>query len=181
MMTLKEFEEKYNISYRMKKEKPKYFSGKEIKEDIMSMSGNFCSILDNIGKFSLRFGTLVQMGDVEFSKDSFIKLQATVYGLDDNIEYCISYCGYNDTFTVTQRIFDDKSYKWYEHIETEFLENDLLSVKWNVPMPTNTLYFDVLIYTYNDPYKMYYNGAHATREIEDKVFEYLKKEFPDRF
>ena len=180
-MTLREFDEKYNIGYRMKNEEPKYFPGKEIKEDVKSMLDNTGNILDNIGIFSEKIGPMLRMGDVEFTESSFIVLQALVHGLDDNIKFCITYYGRDESFTVTQQLFDDKSYKWYEHINAEFIEDNLLSVKWSFPMQTITLYFDVLIYTLNDPYNMYYSGAHATREMEDKVFKYLKKEFPDRF
>lgn len=172
-MLLIEFEEKYKC-VRMSNEEPKYFSGKEIKEDILSIS------IKNPG-FSLRVGTFIRMSDVPYTDYAFIKLRELVCDLDDDTKYCLTYYHNDDIFSVTQEIFNDKDYKWYEHINAELIEDNLIQVKWSVPCAINTNYYDALIYTYGDPFQLYYSGSQASEEIESYVFEYLKKEFPTRF
>ena len=48
----------------------------------------------------------------------------------------------------------------------------------------NNEYFDVLIDTWNDPYKIYYpSGAFPQDEenFRDELFAYLKKKYPEHF
>ena len=85
-MTLIEFEEKYRCCRELDEES-KYFPGKEIKEDVMSISTSNPGF--SLG-FSLRVGKFVRMSDVLYSDLAFSSLQSTVYGLDSDTKYCLT-------------------------------------------------------------------------------------------
>ena len=67
--------------------------------------------------------------------------------------------------------------------ESEFTENQGNVLRVNCESFDGE-YYDVLIDTYDDPYKIYYcEGAYPkdNEKFRDELFAYLKKKYPEHF